>query len=346
MSQNSYPTSLGNTGSLVDFTANLTVLFTKGYYMMDQQWDTAKQLYISREVGGGNGATFRTEEPACAMKAASETDEGDNYNVTEIAPGYYIDTTVRRRTIGLEFTWFFQHHNKYPDQIYRWYQDTGMSLRRAIELDLTHPFTFGTSATYTNRDGRTVTITTGDGLSPWNTAHTVTGSAITYRNRLANNPAISTGAIEAMLTMGNQNIILNTGERAELIYDTIAVGSNQSNYHQAMKTVNSMSPIEAVNSSVYNPMRNRFKVIRLAFLDSLASGAYDSTKESYWMMYASGNLGAYLWVTEQPNVVTPTIENGGVKFESDNQRMKGAATYEPCWVDPRPYLFSSGDGTA
>jgi len=346
MAQNSYPTTLGNTGSLVDFTANLNVLFSKGYYMMDQQWDSAKFLYITREEGGGSGSNFRAEEPLCVLKAAQEMDEGDNFPVQEMAPGYYKDITVKRRGSSMEFTWYFDFHNKYPDQVYKNYREIGQSLRRGIEFDLTHPFTFGTSATYTNRSGRSVTISSGDDLSLWNTAHTVTGSASTYRNRLANNPAISTGAIESMLTMGNQQIITNTGERAELMYDTVVVGSSQLNYHIAMKVTNSMSPIEAVNSGVYNPMRNRFKVLRLPFLDSDANGVVDATKETYWMIVASGNLGAYLFVTEQPNVTTPTVSNGGIAFANDNRRVKGAATYEPVVLDPRPYLFSSGDGTA
>ena len=318
MSQNSSATPILNTSSVVDHVANLNVMFNKGFEsfvdFINSMGGSMRQFYTTRYEGSNNGITFRVEEPLTGLGIAKETDEGNDFNAGVIAPGYYKDVTVYRRTYTLPWTWYFVYHNKYPDQVSKLIQETGWAVAYRLELDATHPFSFGTATTYTNIDGRSVDISAGDSLQLFYTAHTLTNSSTTYRNRLAGNPQISSGAIEAAENLTNQQIYDNNGQRRPARKDTIVVASDQTSYNVALKIVNSTAPREEAHAGVYNPYMGKYRVIRALWLDSDATGAVDSTKSKYWMMVDSRNLGAYLYVTENPRVTTPTTSNGGVDY--------------------------------
>lgn len=348
MSQNAYPTYIGNSTSLPDFVANLQVLFNKGFTQtFEDQEDSAAQFYQELRLGAHEGITRRVEEPLTGRGYARIMDEGDNVRIEQIAPGYYKDVTVARRSSGLDVTWFFEYHNKYPEQIAGIYRDVGLNLRERMELDMQLPFGFGTATTYTDMDGRTVDISPGDGLQLWYTAHTLTGSSITTRNRLANNPQVSDGSVESAMTLFNQNQYTNSGMPVPGTPDTIVVTRDQTQYHVAMKIVNSMSPQNAPNSGVFNPLRQRMRVVRLMRWDYTADGrTLDSTKLKYWMVVDSSQKVGYVMITEDPNVTLPTVSNGGILWTNEDRRIKGTCTYEPCVLNPRFAVFSSGDGTA
>jgi len=59
------------------------------------------------------------------------------------------------------------------------------------DLNLSMFISFGTATSYTDMDGQTVDVSTGDSLAPFYSAHTLTGSTTTFRTILANNPAFS-----------------------------------------------------------------------------------------------------------------------------------------------------------
>lgn len=347
MSLNGSATTRGNTVSLPDFVANLTVFFQKGYMLFEDKFPSAKMMYNVMDIGGGDGTTRRVEEPTTGFQPARAKVEGMPYPVNVIAPGYYKDVSVTEKAAEIQYTWFFDYHDKYKNaSTYSWYQQIGQSLRRRFEFDCTFPFTFGTATTYTDLDGTVQDISTGDGLSLYNAAHTLTYSSDTYRNRLANNPALSVGAIEAMQTMAMQNVKDNNGNRLNLNLDTIIVGSNQSNYNQALRIVRSMAPVDALNSNVYNPQQSAFRVVRFPFLDADNVGNADSTKANYWLMTDSSNLGGYILVSLQPTVTVPNINNGGIEYQTDNMSIKGHGCWQPVMLDPRYVAFSSGDGAA
>lgn len=340
MSQSAYPTLIGNSASLSDFVANLKIMFAKGYGSFEAAHSSAKMLYLTKYEGPGMGNSFRYEEPATALQLAKETTEGDDYNTNEIAPGYYKNVTVKRRTAAVEFTWYWDYHNKYPDQVYKFYQDIGFSLRYRIELDLVHPFTFGTATTYENVDGRTVDISAGDGFQIFYSAHTLTNDTETYRTRLATDPIMTTGSLEDIHTLYNQYTLDNNGNRRPCMPDLVVVGSSETNHNRALRIIKSVSPVDSANSGVMNPQKNKYRIARLMWLDSDKEGNVDTTKSNWWMLVDTMNLGAYMSVTENPNVVLPTITNGGIMFENDDRRVKGSATYEPAVLDPRPYRAS------
>lgn len=348
MAQNSYPTQNGNTGSLVDYVANLQVLFSKGFVdSFEEKEESAAQFFKQERIGANQGNSRRVEEPLTARAYASVIDEDEDHRVETIAPGYYKDVTVARRSSGIQFTWYLEYHNREPQQIAGLYRDIGLNLRERMELDMQLPFGFGTATTYTDRDGRTIDISTGDGLALWSTVHTLTGSTITYRSRLANNPQVSDGSVELMMTQFNQNQYTNSGQPIPGCLDTIVVTEDQTQYNNAMKIAKSTAPQTAPNSGVMNPLRDKFRVMRLMRWTYTADGrTRDATKQKYWMGWDSSQVFGSVVISEDPNVTTPTVTNGGIVFTNDNRRVKGSACYEVVLLNPRAGVFSSGDGTA
>ena len=90
-----------------------------------------------------------------------------------------------------------------------------------MELDLSHRITFGTATSYVDMDGVTVDLTVGDGLSLFNAAHTVRGSATTYRNILSGNPAFSKSSLEGMEKLVVEETINQFGEKMAMPFDII-----------------------------------------------------------------------------------------------------------------------------
>lgn len=346
-SQDNFPTYQGSSASFAAMVGNLNINFLKGYDAAVPTEMSAKQFYNVDDVGPHAGKTDRYEEPLTALMMAKAISEGDPMALGAIAPGYYKDITVVRRTAGFQYTWDWEHHNKYPNQLFNLYKEVGMGLRLRIEMDLTHNFTFGTATSYTDMDGNTIDTTTGDGLTLFYSAHTLSNSTTTYRTRLAGNPAASPSAIEAALSNFNQQIYDNNGNRImTAMPDTIIIGSSVSVYNRVKKIVYSTSPRDEANSNVMNPLKGSLRIVQLKYLDSTAVQVLDTTKSEYFIICDSSHIGGFIRVTENPTVTLPTIQNGGIVFNTEDRMVKGTCTYERAIVDPRFMQMSSGDGTA
>ena len=100
--------------------------------------------------------------------------------------------------------------NKYPE-IQSALFSGGQKGPNTIDLDLTHRLTFGTATSYTDRDGRTIDTAVGDTFQLFYSLHTLRGSSITFRNRLANNPQLSKGALEAIERLVTENTFNHLG---------------------------------------------------------------------------------------------------------------------------------------
>lgn len=340
-----YPTSIGNTVSLPDLVSNVIIAFQKGYDEMFGMWDDPKEMFEVRDVGGGNRATFTVEEIVTVRTPARGVQEGQNFPSVPFAPGYYKTITSSRKASTSEYTWQLDHHTPYKDEILGWYRDTGWNLKTRLLLDETAFLTFMTATSYTNIDGDSVDVSTGDGNPIAYSAHTVTNSTATYRTRLAGNPALVSAAVEQAMTNFSQQPIGNNGDRLMIMGNAIVVGSSQIVYHRGLQIIRSMAPVTAPNSGVYNPLRNAMRILRYFYLDALATGLPDTTKSEYWIMLDLSNLGAYIYVTEQPNVLVPTLNNGGIQWLNDNRTIRGTMCYVPTWLNPRNVQASTGDGT-
>ena len=341
-----FPTSIGNTVSLSDLTNNSIIEFQKGYDEMTGSWDDPKEMYNVDDKGSGQRDTFQVEEIVTVRQFARSVQQGQNFPVIPFAPGYYKLVTVTRKASSSEFTWQLDHHTPYRDMVLRWYKDTGWNLANRLMFDETAFLTFMTATSYLDIDGNTVDVSTGDGNPLAYSAHTLTNSTATYRTRLAGNPALTSSAVEQMMTNYAQQPLGNNGDRLMLMGDAIVVGSSQSVYHRALQIVRSMAPVTAPNSGVFNPLRNAMRVLRYIYIDANVQGQVDTTKSEYWAMIDTKNPGGYVIVTEQPNVLVPTLNNGGIQWLNDNRTIRGTMCYIVTWLNPRSFCGSTGDGAA
>lgn len=319
----------------------MRIEFAKGYEYIPH---LAKELYNVQYRGGGVSDIFRHEEidgPALA----SRFNEGDDVPAAVIRLGYTKNVQVYRIGEAVSVSWHLRHHNKYPEMMQAIFK-LGARVAERMELDLTHRFTFATVTSYTDKDGTSVTTTSGDTLAMLSTAHTITGSSSTYRNRLANNPALSIGSLESAESIGAQQMIDNGGVRVFPRYDTIVVGTDATQQNIAYKIVNSVSPRDESNANVANPYMKKYRVLILKYMDSLASGAYDSTKNKYWFLVDSMNSGLVCDVTENPHITAPTPGGNGDNFWNENWTFKATATYGIELLQPRGVIGSTGDGVA
>lgn len=340
-----FPTSIGNTVSLSDLTSNVIIAFQKGYAEMDGMYDDPREIFEVHDIGGGNRDTFTVEEHVTVRSPARAVAQGQNFPAIPFAPGYFKTITSSRIASTSEYTWQLDHHTPYKDQVLEWYKDTGWNLHTRLWLDLSNFLSFFSSTSYTNLDGNSVDVSTGDGNPIAYSAHTLTNSTTTFRTRLAGNPILTTAAVEQAMTNFAQQCIGNNGDRLMLMGDALITTSNQQQYHRALQIVRSMAPVTAPNSGVYNPLRNALRVLRYFYFDSLATGLVDTTKSEYWALVDTKNPGGVIYVTEQPNVMVPTLNNGGIQWLNDNRTIRGTACYVITWLNPRNIQASTGDGT-
>lgn len=340
------PSPIFNTGpQFADYIANINVSWYKGF---EEEPNPMWQFYEVKYEGPNAGTSFRYEEPAIGSGFAQLTQDGEPAKNGQFAPGYFKDALVQVATYTLPMTWKMIYHNKYPEQIAQFGRDAGEATARVLHYDMVVPFGFGESSTYTPRQGGfQIDLTSGDSLSFFNTAHTLTGSAITYRNILAGNPAYSTGSLQAMETMIAQNIFDNNGiRRTNTRPTTLLHGSDATTRDLMMKDVKSVSPRDEVNSNVINPEQGRYTVIEEILLDSKVDGTPDSAKLKRWVVCNSVRRGIFLVITENPHLVVPTEANGGRDYFTRTESFFSSTTYDIRILDPRCAFLSLGNLTA
>lgn len=351
MSNSSFPTVIGNTVSLNEVVANVNITYAK--YLEDwiTRYSVMRMFYKVMDVGPGAGMNFQVSESIVGTGVAHETGEGDDAFQGEISPGYSKNITVYRRTYSLPLTWMFIYHNKYPEQEVNIIKGVAESTAKRMEYDMAAPFTYCTSTAYTNIDGRSVDVSTGDGLSFANAAHTLRNSSTTYRNIVANNPQLSAGALEIAENLFTQQMYDNNGQQVTVVPDCLVLATDKTTYNVATKIIQSSNPVDAPNSGVHNPYQGAYRIIRAFGIDSTftvggTGFTVDTTKSKQWMLVDSTNPGLYVYVTQPPTVMAPSYANGGTAYLNDTSTWKASTVYEPIALDPRFACISLGTGAS
>jgi hypothetical protein len=219
-----------------------------------------------------------------------------------------------------------------------------MLAARRIELDLAHRISFGTAASYVDMDGDTVDLTMGDGLSLFNTAHTVRGAATTYRNRLAGNAAFSKSALEGIEKLCVEQTINQFGEKMTMPFDVLFSSDDPNTVNTIMTELNSMaSTTVQVNEGVINVNGGKYRHIMLPLLATTKDGAVDNSKATYWGLVSTMFTSAYLGVHEEPRLKSPTEGSNAEEFSTDDWNFGTRAGYFICIVSGNWVKFSSGD---
>jgi hypothetical protein len=333
-----------NTLSLSDFVRNAQIMWLKG---LDSVPMVARNSGMFRvEPVAQNTGNTREYSEIDLENYAKHKGEGAQSERARVQQGYTKIAKLKRIAMDIGITYEMRTQNKYSDVVAR-LTNLGALTARRMELDLQHRIGFGTATSYVDLDGDTVDTTVGDGLSLFNTAHTVRGSATTYRNRLAGNAAFSKTALEGMETLCVEETINQFGEKMAMPYDILWSTDDPTTINTMLTELNSQaSTTLETNAGVVNVNRGKYRHVALPLVATDNTGAVDNTKATYWGLASSMFTSAYLGIHEEPRLKTPPTEgNNAEEFSTDDWNFGTRAGYFICIVSGNWIKFSSGDGT-
>lgn len=271
--------------------------------------------------------------------------EGDQAARGKVQQGY-TNTMVKYRVAeNIGITYEMRKENKYPEVVSALVSG-GEKGPNTMDLDLSHRITFGISTSYIDRDGRTVNIKVGDTFQLFYTAHTLKGSSTTFRNRLANNPALSKGAIEGMERLITENTFNQFGEKVTATFDMLFTTDDPNVVNTAREYLRSQSDPTAAHAGVINVYAGKYMHKILPRVATTAVGAPDSTKRAYWGIYSTKLSSFYLGVWEAPHLIAPTAGSNAEDVQTDDWDFRVRAGYGITIVGSTWIKFSSGDGVA
>lgn len=275
----------------------------------------------------------------------SSKDENEQAGRAKIQQGYTKVMTFKRFAENVSISYEMRTRNKYPEVV-RNLTSAGSKCMKTLDLDLSHRLTFGTATSYTNRDGDTIDLTCGDALQLFYTAHTLKGSSTTWRNRLAGNPKVSKGALEAMERMIIENTYSQLGEKKTLNFDIIWTTEDPNTVNTVREYLQSTAAVDGANAGIKNVYLGKYTHVILPRVATDANGNPDTTKRYYWGLASSEQKPIILGIIEQPHMMTPSEGNNGVDIQTDAWEFAVRCGYGICTPSALGITFSSGDATA
>ena len=332
------------TTSIADFVKNALILWAKGYDSVPQTMRKSG-LYQIVPIAKNSGNTREFSE-IDGEEYAKRKDEGDDAQRAQVQQGYTKIMTKYRVALDIGITYEMRTENKYPE-IVSTLTGLGRQVAQRLDLDLAHPITFGTATSYVDMDGTTVDITTGDELQLFYTAHTLKGSSTTYRNRLANNPRLSKGALEGMERLAVEETYNQFGQKMTMSFDVLWTTDDPNTINTAREYLQSTADVEGAHSGIKNVYMSKYKHVILPRVATDNEGNPDSDKRYYWGIANTAKTGGRLGVWEEPRLKTPPTDgNSGEEFASDNYNFGARGGYGIVWTNGTSIKMSSGDGTA
>lgn len=329
---------------LSNFVKNAQILWLKGLESVPQ---VARRSGLFKEVpipqNTGNTREFSEID---LEEYAGKKAESNQASRAKVQQGYSKVGTLYRIAKDIGISYEMRTQGKYQEIKDR-LTNLGKMGPNRMDLDLSHRLTFGTATSYTDLDGDTVDTTVGDGLQLFYTAHTLKGSATTFRNRLANNPQLSQGSLEAMEKMRTENTYNQFGEKMTIADDILWTTDDPNTVRTAKKILQSTADIDQNNAGVINTYQNRYRHVVLPRVATTAAGAPDSTKAKYWGTASSMMSAAYLGVHEEPHMKLPPADGqNNEEFSTDDWNFGTRGGWMIVVVAANWIRFSSGDGTA
>ena len=332
-----------STVGLSDFVRNAEISWLKG---ADSFVPVARRSGLVREVSipnnTGNTREFSEIDLELYAKFKGERDEA---KYAKVQQGYSKTGTLYRVAFAEAITYEMRTQGKYLDIQQRLLNLLPTAMRR-MELDLQHRIAFATSTSYTDMDGRTVDTTVGDTLALASTVHTVRGSSSTFRNRLANNPQVSRGSLEAMEKTRVENSINQFGQKVTVNDDILWTTDDPNTINTVRELLQATASVSSgANSSVPNVYSAKYRHIALPLVATDKDGNVDSTKAKYWGLASSQRSAFYLGVHEEAHVIPPT-EGDGKNSLTDDWFFNVRAGYMIVIPAAGWFSISTGDGTA
>jgi len=334
-----------NTVSLNVFVQLADVIFERALEMTDTS-ARSSGLFKVENVPANTGESKQYTEIDLELYADYKG-EGQQAGRAKVQQGYTKTLTVYRVAKDISITYEMRTRNKYPEVVNRLTNLARLPVNR-MELDLTHRITFGTATSYTDRDGRSVDVSTGDGLALFSTVHTLRGSSTTYRNRLAGNPRISRGALEGLERLVTEQTFNHMGELIPVtpgLYDILWTTADPTDVNAAREYLQSTAEVEGPNSGVMNVYRGKYRHVILPLIPTTAAGGIDTSKRHYWGIASSQLSTAHLAIWEEPHLKSPQADQGE-DFSTDDWLFGTRAGYGIAILNGVWIKFSSGDGAA
>jgi len=332
-----------NNAVLSDFVRLAGIIFEKAKESLGQEARNSG-IFVYETLGMNTGNTREYTE-IDLNEYAKVKSEGDQASRAKVQQGYNKVLTSYRVAQDIGITYEMRSQNKYPDVVRRITSLAGLAINR-MELDLTHRITFMTATTYTDMDSRTINISVGDTLALASTVHTLRGTSTTFRNRLANNPQVSKGAIEGMERLVAEETLNQFGEKVVIPFDVIFSSDDPNTVNTIREYLQSTAAVEATNSGVVNVYKGKYRHVILPRLATDANGAVDSTKRRYWGLVSTSFSTAHFAVWEEPRLKNPANLNAGEEFSTDDWNFGVRAGYGITIVNAPWIKVSTGDGVA
>ena len=332
-----------NTATFPVFTRLAGVIFEK---MKNSVRQVAKGsgLFRVESIPTNSGET-RDYQEVDQNQYASFKGQGAQSDRARVILGYNKLVTVRRFSQDIGITYEMRRFNKYPEVVQKLTSLAKMAPNKR-ELDLQHRIGFGLSTSYTDKDGQLVDLTVGDALALFSTAHLLTGTATTYRNRLAGNPVLSKGALEGIERLVVEETLNNLGEKIIVPFDILWTTDDPNTVNTALEYLKSVAAPDFANSGVTNVYQAKYKHVKLDLVPTTATGAPDNTKRRYWGIASTDACDAHLGVWEEAHLKTPSDLNAGEEFSTDDWNFGVRAGWGIGIVTGRWVKMSSGDGSA
>lgn len=332
-----------NTITLSDFVKLANVIFIRGASSVDNAMvgsGIVKTMDITENTG--NTREFSEIDSNEYLSYKGQSDQAARGKVQQ---GYSKIMTKYRVAENIGISYEMRSENKYPE-VTNALLNGGRKGPNTIDLDLSMRLAFATATSYTDRDGRTINTTVGDGFQLAYTAHTLKGSSTTFRNRLANNPQPSKIAFEAMERLITEQTYNQFGEKMTVPFDIIFTSDDPNVCNVVSEYLKSTGQPDLVNPSVVNPYKGKYRHVKLPRLAMTAVGAPDSTKRYYWGMVSSTLSSFYLGMWERPHMIAPTAGSNAEDVQTDDWDFRLRAGYGLVIVGSTWIKMSTGNGAA
>jgi len=333
-----------NIQSLSDFVRNADIMWNKAKNSVPgimRGSGLVKELSIPMMTGNTREFTEIDLE-----EYASEKNESDQSSRARVQQGYTKIGTLKRISKDIGISYEMRSQGKYFEIKSR-LTNLGKLAPNRMDLDLSHRIGFGTAASYADMDGNTVDISVGDGFQLWYTAHTLNGSSTTFRNRLANNPQLSRGALEGMEKMRVENTYNQFGEKMTMSDDVLWTTDDPNTKNTAKELLRSTSNPTQNNPGVVNVYQSSYRHVILPRVATDKDGAIDSSKAKYWGTASSEMSTLMLGVHEEPRLKKPPVNgDNSEEFSTDDWNFGVRAGYMIVTVSAAWAGFSSGDAAA
>ena len=315
-----------------DLVKNAKVSWREGF---DRITPVAREMYDVTSTSVMTSEHSQIDGPGFARRKL----QGQRYAIGNPKQGYSLTLTQARIGFMESVTWEMRKFDKYRE-IDKVMRRLGETTAQRMELDLTHQFTFGMSATsYTNIDGETVSTTSADGVQLFNASHTITGDSTVNVNNLSTYKFSQTG-LEAMELLFTK-MVSNTGVKVVVKPDTIITSDDPATCNAVALFLKSTEKPDTANRGT-NVYKAKYKHLVLPYLATDNTGAYSSTPAPYWMLADLAHTDAILEIAENPTFTAPKIGGNGEDFLTDDWAFKSSATYDYGVVDYKWICGSTG----